>query len=96
MVMRSHRIETHGDSEIMEYLSEAAKRLIGRIDNTLLLSTISNLADCVNQKEEFFLPTAKLQAAWFEQEVEMLDLRNKTQLIKDMATQALANMETAK
>ena len=81
---------------MMEYLSEAAKHLIGRIDNTLLIPIIGNLAVCISQEEEFFLPTRKLQVAWFEQEVEMLDLKNKTQLIKDMATQALANMETAK
>ena len=80
----------------MRYLSESAKHLINRIDNNLLLSIISNLAVCVNQEEEFYLPTAKLQVVWFEQEVEMLEPKLKTELIKDLAIQVLQNMETAK
>ncbi|MCX5934380.1 MAG: hypothetical protein NTU99_06265, partial [Pseudanabaena sp. LacPavin_0818_WC45_MAG_42_6] len=56
----------------MKYLSNAAQHLIKRIDNNLIFGIIQNLGFCLQFEEPFFLPTAKLQASWFELEIEML------------------------
>jgi hypothetical protein len=66
----------------MDYLSNAAQHLIGRINNNLLYGIIQNLAFCLQFEEEFFLPTPELQAAWFEQEIEMLQPNDKLDLIR--------------
>jgi hypothetical protein len=76
----------------MNYLSNAAQHLIKRIDNNLIFGIIQNLGFCLQSEEPFFLPTAKLQVAWFELEIEMLSLQEKLHLIKDLSDQARKNL----
>ena len=76
----------------MKYLSNAAQHLIKRIDNNLLFGIIQNLGFCLQSEEPFFLPTPKLQAAWFEIEIEMLSLEEKLDLIKELSDQARKNL----
>jgi hypothetical protein len=75
----------------MDYLSNAAQHLIGRINNNFLYGIIQNLAFCLQFEEEFFLPTPELQAAWFEQEIEMLQPNDKLDLIKALCEQLQKN-----
>lgn len=78
----------------MDYLSHAAKHLLARLDNSLIMPIILNLALCVNdEQEQFFLPSAKLQALWLEQEIVMLEPHLRVAMIRDLAIQALKNME---
>jgi hypothetical protein len=80
----------------MDYLSNAAQRLIGRLNNNLLYGIIQNLAFCLQFDEDFFLPTSELQVAWFEQEITMLTPKDRLDLIKALCDQVHKNrLETA-
>ena len=75
------------------YLSEPAKKLFKRLDNSLLLQMISDLAIASCKHEQFVFLSSKLKAPWLEQELEMLDEAYKLQLIKDLSDQCLVNLE---
>ena len=81
----------------MAYLSNAAQHLMRRINNNFLYGIIQNLAFCLQFEGDFFLPTPELQASWLEQEITMLDPKDKLDLIKELCDQVQKNrLEAAK